>query len=71
MDKLKIMKKCKCTYYGGGFLSKECNYHQTHCHHLGCKKKLKKGEKEYCKKHEEYWKEESKYGVDAYGGSNF
>jgi hypothetical protein len=50
------MKNCACTFINGGWVNKECKYHETHCHAPLCKNKSLKG-KEYCKKHQKYWDE--------------
>jgi len=64
------MPKCKCTFVKGtGYLSKECKYHEEHCHHSDCKKKSLKNER-YCKEHQEYWDNQF-IGTEGYGGSDF
>jgi hypothetical protein len=61
------MKKCNCTTYGPGYLSKECKYHREHCHYMDCKKKIKR-DSEYCTKHIELLKN---YPFEEVGSSDF
>jgi len=63
------MKKCACTFWGLGFIKKECKYHETHCHDGLCKKKSLKG-KRYCKEHQDYW-DNLPPDPEAFGGSDF
>lgn len=69
MSKLKKLK-CGCKVMENGWLYSECKYHKTHCHwFVGCKRKLKKDEYDYCKEHGEYM--DSQADPEGYGGSDF